>query len=206
MKYKAKVKECQLIVSAKAFMRETIDEKTLDRFSRMVLRGFLKPQLVKKSLIQYTGPIGISFQERFKKSITKRDFLFIIEQVVVAVQKLRANNLELNGMIMDFNYVYINETTKEVQFLYVPTLKGVENSNVIEFIERIIYSAKPSEEADSEYVARFNYFFKTLKPFDIDRVESRTLGRADLLQTNRSITTNIMTKIMSKRQGHAEKP
>lgn len=172
MKFKAKAKDCQLLVKAKASMGETIDEKELDRFSRVYLRGFLKPKLVKKNLVEYTGPVGISLYERLKKSTTKRDFLFMLEQIVVAVQKLQANNMGLNNLVMNLQYVYINEVTKEIQFIYIPTAKGLQNLNLIEFIEAVAYSVKPADEKDNEFVSRFIYFFKAMKPFDINKVEA----------------------------------
>ena len=74
MKFKAKAKDCQLLVKAKAFFGETIDEKELDKFSRVYLRGFLKLRIVKKNLIEYSGPVGISLYERLKKPTTKEIF------------------------------------------------------------------------------------------------------------------------------------
>ena len=171
MKFKAKAKEYQLLVRIKTSFGESIDEKELDRFARVFLRGFLKPKMLKKNMIEYTGPVGISLNERLKKSITKRDFLFIIEQVVVSVQKLRANNMPINNMIMDINKVFINEVTKEVQFLYVPLVSGQTEYNLISFIESIVYSVKPADEKDNEFALRFIHFFKAMKPFDITKIE-----------------------------------
>lgn len=172
MKFKAKAKDCQLLVKAKASIGEAIDEKELDRFARVYLRGFLKPKLVKKNLIEYTGPVGISLYERLKKPTTKRDFLFMLEQIVVAVQKLQANSMSLNNLVMNLQYVYINEVTKEIQFIYIPTVKGIQNLNLIEFIETVAYSVKPTDEKDNDFVSRFVYFFKAMKPFDINKVEA----------------------------------
>lgn len=173
MKFKAKVKDCQLFVKAKTSIGESIDEKELDRFSRVYLRGFLKPKMVKRNLIEYTGPVGISLYERLKKPTTKREFLFILEQIVVAVQKLQANGMGLNNLVMDLQHVYINEVTKEIQFIYIPTMKnGLQNLNLVEFIESIAYSVKPADNKDNDFVARFIYFFKAMVPFDINKVES----------------------------------
>lgn len=172
MKFKAKAKDCQLLVKAKASIGETIDEKELDRFARVYLRGFLKPKLVKKNLIEYTGPVGVSLYERLKKPTTKRDFLFMLEQIVVAVQKLQANDMGINNLVMNLQYVYINEVTKEIQFIYLPTAKGLQNLNLIEFIEAVAYSVKPADEKDNDFVSRFIYFFKAMKPFDINKVEA----------------------------------
>ena len=120
MKFKEKVKDCHLIIKAKASFGERIDEKELDRFERVYLRGFLKPRLIKKNNIEYAGPIGISLQKRLEKTVSKREFLFIVEHIVVAIQKLEANKLPISNLILDIRNVYINEVTKEIQFLYVP--------------------------------------------------------------------------------------
>lgn len=171
MKIKAKKEDCHLVIKVKATFDEKIDEKELDKFARIYLRGFLKPRLIKKNQIEYTGPIGISLFERLKSPLTKRDFLFIIEQIVVAVQKLHSNSLPLNNLLMNIKYAYINEVTKEMQFIYAP-ITPLTNGNVIEFVESIVYSTNPaSEEKDSDFVSRFIYFFRALKPFDINTIE-----------------------------------
>lgn len=172
MKFKAKAKECQLIVKAKASFGEMIDEKELDHFSRIYLRGFLKPRMIKKNQVEYIGPVGISLHERLKKPILKRDFLFILEQIVVAVQKLHANNMPLNNLVMNLQNVFINEVTKEIQFIYMPTTKGMTNLNIIEFIETVVYSLKPEGDKDNDFVSRFIYFFRAMKPFDINKIEA----------------------------------
>ena len=140
MRYKAKTKDCHLIVKAKASWGEEIDEKALDAFARIYLRGFLKPKVIKKNVIEYSGPVGISLYERLKKPVSKRDFLFIMEQIVVAVQKIQSNNLALNKVVLDIRYVFINDVTKEIQFLYVPSSKDVDNPGAVPFIESIVYS------------------------------------------------------------------
>ena len=172
MKFKAKAKDCQLLVKVKTSGNEIIDEKELDRFARVFLRGFLKPKVVKKNVVEYTGPVGISLYERLKRPLSKRDFLFILEQIVVAVQKLQANSMGINNLVMNLQYVFINEVTKEVQFIYIPTVAGIQNLNLIEFIETVAYSVRPSDEKDNEFVSRFIYFFKAMKPFDINKVEA----------------------------------
>lgn len=170
MKMKAKRKDCHLVIRAKAAPGESIHEKELDTFARMYLRGFLKPRLIKKNQIEYTGPIGISLYERFKKPLTERDFFFLMEQVVVAVQKLQANSLPLNNLLTDIRYVYINDVTKEVQFIYIP-ITPPPNGKIMELIESIIYSVHPAQERDRDFVSRFVYFFRAMKPFDIDLIE-----------------------------------
>lgn len=49
---------------------------------------------------------------------------------------------------------------------------GLQNLNLVEFIESIAYSVKPADNKDNDFVARFIYFFKAMVPFDINKVES----------------------------------
>lgn len=171
MKYKVKTKDCHLLVRAKTSSSESFDENALNIFSRLYFRGFLKPKRVKQNVIEYSGPIGISLFERLKRPITQRDFLFIMEQLVVAVQKIKANKLLLNRVVMDTHYIFINDVTKEVNFLYVPTVMEQANAGVYSLIESIIYSALPSTEKDAELISRFTYFLKAQKPFSEEAIE-----------------------------------
>lgn len=200
MKLKVKAKDCLLMVKVKASFGEVIDDKELDRFARAYLRGFLKPKQLKKNLIEYTGPVGISLYERLKKPVSKRDFLFIIEQFVLAVQKLQANNMPLDNMVMNLQNTFVNEVTKEVQFLYVPMTNGHHDSNIINFIESVVYSVKPADEKDNDFASRFIYFFRTIKPFDINAVE-RFIARED-----RSVVNTIKKQNVGQSGFMTDKP
>ncbi len=192
MKFKFKAKDCRLIVKVKTSFGETIDDKELDRFARVFLRGFLKPKQIKKNVIEYTGLVGISLYDRLKKPITKRDFLFVVEQIVLAVQKLQTNDMPLNHLVMNIHNAFINEVTKEMQFLYVPLENSLNNSDIIEFIESIVYSVKPADERDNDFASRFIYFFRTIKPFDINAIE-KFIAKED-----RSVVNTIKNRTPGK--------
>ncbi|MGM9941654.1 MAG: FHA domain-containing protein [Bulleidia sp.] len=171
MKYKIKTVDCQLEIKVKASFSESFDESELGKFSRIFIRGFLKPKVIRKSLVEYTGPVGVSLYDRLKKPITKRDFLFVIEQVIIAIQNVRNNGLDDNNLILDIHYVFINEVTKEIQMIYLPIVGKKQTNNISDFIESIVYSVKPADEKDQDYVSRFIYAFKAIYPFDLDQVE-----------------------------------
>lgn len=170
-KYKVKTRDCQLIVGVRLSLKEKINVTQLDFFSNRYIRGLLKVKMIKKSHIEYYGPIGISLYERLKKPISKYDFLFIMEQVVDTVQKLNANSLIINNVIFDIKNVFINEITKELQFIYLPLENVQKETDIIGFMEQIIYASKPQQENDMEYVSRYVYFVKSLTKFDANKIE-----------------------------------
>lgn len=172
MKFRTKTKGCKIFVKVKTSSKEIVDEKELARSARMLFRGFLTPTPVKKNILEYTGPVGITLYERLQKPITKRDFYFILEQVVVAVQKIQANNFQLFNVVFDLQNVYFNEKTKEIKFIYLPLTAVSGNTDLIDFLEKIIYSANPSDEKDNDFVSRFVLFFQSMRQFDINAIEA----------------------------------
>lgn len=172
MKFKAKIKDYQLIIKAKTSFGESFDEKELEKFSSIVyLRGFFKAKLIKKNQIEYTAPIGISLQERLRKTITRKDFYFIMEHIVLTMEKIQMNELNSQNLIMDIEKIYINENTKELHFLYVPVKNSKTQNNIRQLMETIIYAAKPTQENDMEYISRFTYFLQNLKSLDMQKIE-----------------------------------
>lgn len=184
-KYKAKAKECQLTVRAKLSFKEKVDVRQIEFFSGKYIRGFLKVKVVKNSILEYYGPVGISLQDRLKKPISKYDFLFIMEQVIDIIQKLNLNALIINNVVFDIKNVYINETTKELQFIYLPLMNNQNTVDVIGFMELIIYASKPMQESDMDYVSRFVHFLRNLNKFEPDKIEKY------ILKEDRSVVNTI---------------
>lgn len=177
-KFKSKNKDCKLIVKVRLSSNEKINERELDFFNRKYIRGLMKAKAVKKfglDMIEYTGPIGISLFDRLKQPISKYDFLFIMEQIVDIVQKLQSNALSINKIIWDIHQVFINETTRELQFLYVPLENPSNNAGVMEFVDNVIYSTHPSLDPNTDFISQFVYFLNGLNQFEPEVIEKYIL-------------------------------
>ncbi len=185
MKIKVKSKDCSLIVRVKTSFGENLEENVLDNFSRIFLRGFLKAKKIKKNQVEYSGPIGSSLFERLKRPISKRDFLFVIEHMVVAVQKIKNAKLPIEHLVTDLQNIYFNENTKELHFLYVPLSNAKMKNDVGEMLNNVIYSAKPMQENDMEYISRFRYFLADINILEIDAIEKF------VLKEDRSVVNTI---------------
>ena len=176
MWFKTKTKDCRLIVKARASFGEKIDVERLERFRKARLRGFLKPAVMKNTVVQYQGPVGISLRERMDKPVSKRDFYFIMEQISVAVQGLQQNGLSVDPLLTDMDKVFINENTKEMRFIYCPLENDKAVANVSKLIEQVIYSTKLDGEEDREFLVRFTGFFRSLSKVESSSIEQFILG------------------------------
>ena len=161
-----------MIVRLKMSFGESINDDLYDRFARNTIRGFLKPNRIRRGVIQYVGPIGISLSERMKKTISARDFLLIVEQIVVAMQKIDSHRLRKDLVLFDMAHIYMNEVTKELQFIYVPSEKCKLKESVIDLLEKLAYSAIPETEADEEVIRRFIFFVRKVTVSTLDKVET----------------------------------
>jgi hypothetical protein len=151
-------------------MNEKVNERQLDFFAGKYIRGLLKVKAKKNNCIEYYGPTGISLYERLKQPINKYEFLFIMEQIIDTTQKLNANALIISNVTWDIQHVFINETTRELQFVYLPLENDRNEANIIGFMEQIIYAAKPVQE-DTAYIAKFVYFINSLPAYDANVIE-----------------------------------
>ena len=205
MRFKEKTKDSQMIIRAKTSFGETVDDKALDTFARANMRGFMKAKVVRNNVVDYTGPVGISLAERLKKLITKHDFFFLLEHSIVAFQRVEMKRLSMNNVLLDLNHVYINENTKEVQFMYVPSSKPKLNNDPLSFLESIIYSANPAPERDMEYISRTIHFLRAMRGFDLAKLE-KFVAREDksVVTTIKKLNLGDSDFITSKQRDYLE--
>ena len=75
-----------------------------------------------------------------KNPLEKTDFLFMMEQIVDMNQKINANDLNAESVIWDINYIFINEATRKLQFIYLPLEQNWQTVDVQMLVDYIWYS------------------------------------------------------------------
>ena len=64
---KAKLYDGKITIRFKTQRGKTVSGPDLDKFARMNLRGFFRPKLITKSLVEYYGPASILLRQRMQK-------------------------------------------------------------------------------------------------------------------------------------------
>lgn len=157
--------------------------------------GFLKLSNSKWNKLEFKGPTGISLYDRLKSPLSKYEFFFIMKQIVDVVQKIRKMGLSCNNLVLDLKYVFFNDLTKELSFIYLPIATPHGNVSILSFVEQIIYSVKP-EQNDTNYLAEFNSFIKKYNEFDSEKVENYICGNMSKQVEN--VRTDDATELMSE--------
>lgn len=170
-RFNVKHKDDRLFVRVRASRKETFSDIDLEAFARIYIRGFLKPKKLRKNLIEYTGPMGISLHERMKRPVTEYEFFFIVEQIVDSYRKIQQHKLLPGRVIWDIHQVFFNESTRELQFLYVPFTEMRGRDSAASLMESVGYAAIPQQEANTDYISRFMFFLGSLPRFDAEQIE-----------------------------------
>lgn len=155
----------------KAGRKERINETELSQLARIKPCGIMHVTKTKKDSVIYTCPANINLTDRLKKAISKYDFFFMIEQIVIMVEDVYNNGLNVNSVRFNMDDVYINEMTKEMYFIYFPIVGGQESADIVGFIENMIYTMTPVINEDTNYISRFMYYVRSFHGFNGNAIE-----------------------------------
>lgn len=170
-KLKVSIKKSTVTAMMKAGRKERINETELSQLARIKPCGIMHVTKTKKDSVIYTCPANINLTDRLKKAISKYDFFFMIEQIVIMVEDVYNNGLNVNSVSFNMDDVYINEMTKEMYFIYFPIVGGQESADIVGFIENIIYTMTPVINEDTNYISRFMYYVRSFHGFNGNAIE-----------------------------------
>ena len=170
-KLKVSIKKSTVTAIMKAGRKERINENELSQLARIKPCGIMHVTKTKKDSVTYTCPANINLTDRLKKAISKYDFFFMMEQIVIMVQDVYNNGLNVNSVRFNMDDVYINEMTKEMYFIYFPIVGGQESADIVGFIENIIYTMTPVINEDTNYISRFMYYVRSFHGFNGNAIE-----------------------------------
>ena len=170
-KLKVSIKKSTVTAMMKAGRKERINETELSQLVRIKPCGIMHVTKTKKDSVTYTCPANINLTDRLKKAVSKYDFFFMMEQIVIMVQDVYNNGLNVNSVRFNMDDVYINEMTKEMYFIYFPIVGGQESADIVGFIENIIYTMTPVINEDTNYISRFMYYVRSFHGFNGNAIE-----------------------------------
>lgn len=170
-KLKVSIKKSTVTAMMKAGRKERINETELSQLARIKPCGIMHVTKTKKDSVIYTCPANINLTDRLKKAISKYDFFFMIEQIVIMGEDVYNNGLNVNSVRFNMDDVYINEMTKEMYFIYFPIVGGQESADIVGFIENIIYTMTPVINEDTNYISRFMYYVRSFHGFNGNAIE-----------------------------------
>ena len=177
MEIKVRKKKDRILVKVKLSPKDEISQRELEALSSSSIRGFLPPKRIRGKRLLYTGRQAVSLGRFVTTPVTRYEFYFIMAQIADAAREIESNKLFLNNLVLDLRYVFINETTKELQFLYLPVISNHVCVDMRGFMESVIYASAFDQNGGTDYAAQFADFLKNMEPYSSDKVCDYILKR-----------------------------
>lgn len=133
-KFKVKCKDTKIIIKSKLEKDESINQRDVDILNSKVIRGLMKPTVESDRKITYLAPSGTALEEYLSSGISKNDFFLVFAQIIEVIKSIDRNSFNINNLVMNLNYVFINKATKEIHFIYQPILSKRISSNLAHFL------------------------------------------------------------------------
>lgn len=166
-------KNGQITVKSKLQKPEQINERELNVFQNKMIRGLMRPVVRNEKKIDYTAPIGIYLKSYLQSGITKYDFFLIIAQIAEAVNKIEYNDFSYDNLVLNLDYIFINERTREVQFVYQPVISLVshEESNIFSLLYQIVNFTQLKLNESEYFLSDFVTFLRSQPYFETKQIE-----------------------------------
>lgn len=159
-KLKVKYQDSQVIVTAKLDKNEEINQKEIEIFNSKFIRGLMRPKVLGNKKIEYLAPGNVSLSAHLKMGLTKNDFFLVFAQFVECLKKLEWNGFNINNLLLKTDYIFYNQITKEVQFIYQPIFNSQNENNIFTFIYDLVGKLVPSISEDNSYL---NHIVSTVR-------------------------------------------
>lgn len=174
-KLKVKFKDSQITVKSKLSKDEQINARELEILNSKIIRGIMKPTVEGEKKLSYLSPGGIRLEAYLKKGITKNDFFLVIAQILEAVKSIGRNSFNINNLILNMKYVFVNEMTHELHFVYQPIYSSAISSDLASFLYDVAYSVTLALNEDYKCVNNFIAYLKGLQAVSVINIEKYLL-------------------------------
>lgn len=175
-KFKVNFKDSQITVKSKLDKSELINQKEIDVFESKFIRGLMRPKVNGDRKIEYLAPGNITLFSYLQSGLSKNDFFVVFAQFIECLKKVERNSFNVNNLVLNTKYIFFNNITKEVQFIYQPiTNSSISSANVFSFIYELASSTVLNLEENNAFLNDLTSYVRSLKVFSPMAMENYIL-------------------------------
>lgn len=174
-KFKVKYKDSKIIVKEKLDKDERINQREVDILNSKIIRGIMKPTIEGERKLSYLAPTGITLEEYLESGISKNDFFLVFAQILEVTKSVDRNSFNINNLVMNLKYTFVNKATKEVHFIYQPITSQKISSNLASFLYSVADSTRLDLKEDLKPLNEMMAFIRGLNVVTATAVENYIL-------------------------------
>ncbi len=165
-KFKVSFKDSQIIVKSKLDKSELINQKEVDVFNSKFIRGLMRPKVNGNKKIEYLAPGNVTLFSYLQSGLSKNDFFVVFAQFIECLKKVERNSFNVNNLVLNTKYIFFNNITKEVQFIYQPIINNnISSVNIFSFIYELASCTVLNLEENNAFLNDLIGYVRSLKTF-----------------------------------------
>lgn len=168
-------KQGRITIKERIQRGEEINIRELELFNRKLIRGFMRPNWQGGRKIVYTSPDGVTLKKYLERGISKNEFFLVFAQIIEVTKKIDRNGFNINNLVLNPNYIFVNEMTREVNFLYQPFISQNVSVNIFSFLYDVIYMSVFKLEEDTKFLNELMNYLKGMQFFSSLNIENYIL-------------------------------
>lgn len=143
-----------------------INSRELETLKKRELENLLVPVVVdtgKKMFFSYDTTGYTSLYVYLKKGIKKKEFLNTVYSFININAQIKEKFMQSGNLIMDLNYIFINNKTGNIRYIYVPVTYANNKDNTFEYLKNLPFDCVFDRSETHEYVSQYiNYFVNVI--------------------------------------------
>lgn len=100
---------------------------------------------------------------------------FVFAQILEVVKSVDRNSFNINNLVMNLKYTFINKQTKEVHFIYQPIMSQKISSNLASFLYDVAYSTRLALNEDIKPINELLAYIRSLNVVSVLPLENYIL-------------------------------
>jgi hypothetical protein len=162
------------VVVNKLTYPEAINEREMNAIAGGLFECLIpvNSELIKKGVVLKSAVTGmISLQSYFSSLVSKKMFLDVIVQMIAVVKECEKNLMNVNNLVLDFDYIFLDPTTKKIKCIFWPIVNNQNAFIISEFFHELPFHVVFTKHENHDYVGKYLSYFKSLTPFSINGFE-----------------------------------
>lgn len=168
---------------------EQINGNELQILSSCSGKGLVVPSLAGKKKLIYDVSGKATLAQYLLKQMSTDKFLGLLMQTVDVTKCMQEKGLNYGNLTLDHNFVFINEATKQMVFLYQPIVGKKSISDTLAFLAYIISAVRLDGRKDWNIINSISGFINTRRFYSPEEFEQCLIS--------------LVPSLGRKRQSHA---
>lgn len=175
-KLKISYRNNQINIKSRLDRSEDVSERELQVFYEKLIRGLMRPKVEGAKKISYIAPNGIGLKKYLQKGISKNDFFLVFAQIIEVTKRIDRYGLNINNLVLNLQYTFINELTKELYFIYQPISSKNIYTSIFSYLYDVIHASTFQLQENTGFINDLTDFMHQLPAYLPERLENYIMG------------------------------